>query len=188
MEDRPGSILRKKVTESNANRQSPAWSLRLDGDRLGLVDLLTDEAATHTDRRLAARFLGEIGDATALDALHVALTDPFLDVRIAAASSLARVGDRESANRLAVIASSPDEPRPLREWAVSSLVALGDDRALALLVAELESASWLRRRWAAKLLGTLGDRRAIQPLQAARSRERLWRRWAYTRALRALNR
>jgi HEAT repeat protein len=174
------------MTENNAVRHSRAWSLRVASDRRGLVDLLADEAATDFDRFLAARFLGQIGDSTVLAGLHAALTDASPDVRIAAARPLGRVGDRESADRLLEIAVAPDEPRPLREWAASSLVALGDDRALEVLVTELQSESRHRRRWAANLLGALGDRRATEPLRAARSREPLLRRLAYTRALRSL--
>lgn len=74
---------------------------------------------------------------------------------------------------------------PLREWAAGSLVSMRDTRAVPFFIFLLRTGDRHRRRWAARSLLAMPDTRAAQALSEARSREFLFRRAVFTRALRA---
>lgn len=139
-----------------------------------------------TIRATAARALGKLGDARAVEPLAMLLDDPDAGSRMAAAIALGRVGGRNTIP--ALLRTLGDPSRPVRIHALASLVRVGAPDAVPPLIAHLESRSVTMRRWAARRLGRVGDERAVAPLRAARGRDRPWWWWRYSSASRAVRR
>lgn len=83
------------------------------------------------------------------------------NIRLSAASALAKVGDSRAVNPLI---TALDDQRGVKEVAALALGEIGDPRAVEPLVDELANENWEVRSSVAKALGKLGDDRAIQPL------------------------
>jgi HEAT repeat protein len=144
----------------------------------------------YENRPDAARVLGQIGDARALEALTAALQDGDYIVRRAAAEALDGMGwrprkDETSARywvakqewkRCAAIGGPAVGPliaelRPdnVTERLVveEALVRIGAPAVEPLISALKDSKSWQVRRDAVEALGEIGDPRAVEPLIAA---------------------
>ncbi len=137
-----------------------------------LVEFLTPSAGRGTPPRAssAARALGALGDAQAVDPLLAALRDPDEIVRWAAAEALGALGDARAVEPL--LAAVRDPAGHGRGAAAQALGALGDGRAVEPLLAALRDPDDHVRGAAAQALGALGDGRAVEPLLAALRDER----------------
>ena len=103
--------------------------LKAKRDVLGLIKALAYEKDWHV-RQAAARALGQIGDARAVEPLVAALADTNEPIRQASAEALAKIGG-PALEVLAVRVSDPD--RHVRWRAASALGKTSDPRALDLL-------------------------------------------------------
>lgn len=138
------------------------------------------DAAVRTD---AARALGEIGDARAVEFLIRAMND--LDVRPAAVEALGKIGDAKALPALIDVvtgASKPAESRPLHgcgdrydeemfalEAAVKALGQIRDEAAMPVLIAALQNT--FVREEAASALAKFGSA-AVPALLEVLKRER----------------
>ena len=113
----------------------------------------------------AARALGELGDARAVQPLIAALAYNDWNVRRGAANALGQLGGALAVEPL--IAALGDQDWGVREAAARALGKLGDARAVQPLIAALADQDSTVREAAARELGKLGDARAVQPLIAA---------------------
>ena len=167
----------------------------------------TDAGTILDSREAATNALAKLGDERAVPALIPLLKDTNRSLALAGARALGKIGDARAVGPLIdrvgdpveVARSMPgfgwrDVLRPLprneeqlvREWALGALCELDAPQAVPALNALLESENWYLRRWAASHLERFGDERALGPLRKARAREPLWRRWRFSRALRAV--
>ena len=110
-----------------------------------LITMLAEDESSEV-RRESAEVLGRSA-IEATPELELALADPVVEVREAAATAL---GERQSAGSVALLierAEDEKEDRLVREAAVASLGAIGDYRALPVLLALIETAPpQVRRR------------------------------------------
>ena len=169
-------------------------TLTAKGDVPGLIKVLGHGSdAWYFAREGAARALGEIGDARAVDPLLkadvvgcevrdalsrigaaaverliAALHDRHEGVRERAAEALGKIGDVRAVEPL--IPALHDSHEDVRERAAEALGKIGDIRAVEALIAALddrdERVCWL----AAQALGRIGDVRAVEALIAALDR------------------
>lgn len=86
----------------------------------------------------AAELLGFAGGAAVREALIGVLDDPYADVRLNAARSLARLRARDAAGRIAMMATDPDEELPVRLAAVDALRMLAAADQLDALLRLIE--------------------------------------------------
>lgn len=97
-------------------------------------------------RRECAEVVGRLGGAP-VPALEDALDDRSPEVREAATTALGEAAGSESVAKLIALASDEEEDRLVREAAVASLGAIGDERARPVLLTLIESAPpQIRRR------------------------------------------
>ncbi len=115
-------------------------------------------------RRSAARALGAIGDAGAVEALVEVLKDEDEYVRGSATSALGSIGDPRAVEALKE--ALKDEDEYVRRSAARALGAIGDAGAVEALVEVLkgEEVSVSVRRNTAEALGLIGDSKAIEAL------------------------
>jgi HEAT repeat protein len=78
----------------------------------------------------AARALGELGDASAVDALIGVLNDEWVNVRIYAVQSLGKLGDPKAVPHLIDVLQNEEENNLVRAGAGAALGFLKDARAL----------------------------------------------------------
>lgn len=78
----------------------------------------------------ATRALGELGDATAVDALIGVLTDEWVNVRIYAVQSLGKLGDKRAVSNLIEVLEKDTENDLVRAGAAAALGMLKDTKAL----------------------------------------------------------
>jgi HEAT repeat protein len=78
----------------------------------------------------ATRALGELGDASAVDALISVLTDEWVNVRIYAVQSLGKIGDRRAVSHLIDVLENDSENDLVRAGAGAALGMLKDPKAL----------------------------------------------------------
>ena len=155
--------------------------LKEKGDVSGLVKALgyKDEAV----RREAAKALGEIGDAAAVEPLITALRDEDPWARSFAASALGLIGGPAAAEPLVaalrdavepLVAALRDSESGVREAATASLgliglkirVTFGSAPVVPLILA-LRDEEWFVRYGAATALGSMRDAATVQPLVTA---------------------
>lgn len=110
------------------------------------------------------RALGRRKDADAWSVLLRHLSDPILDVRLAALEGIGDLGDLRA--RLPVELLLRDEDPRIRDAAARALGALGDKTCLAALARATEDDDRRVAESAAQALGRLEDPRAIEPLIA----------------------
>lgn len=102
-----------------------------------LVQILNRDK-TREVRAAAAQALGQIGDPRAVEPLILSLNrDKSRDVRVSAAQALGQIGDPQAVDPL-IRALEDDEPM-VRTIALSSLEAIGDDRAIPVIQKLLET-------------------------------------------------
>lgn len=122
-------------------------------------DLESQEAGV---RMAAARALGEIGDARAVDPLTERVADKAESVRWAAAKALREIKDRRAIGPL--IEKLGDEDGDVRFPAAYALGGFGDARAVGALIESLADGWGYVRMAAAGSLGEIKDARAVDPL------------------------
>ncbi len=189
--------------------------LKAKGDIKGLIKALGYQRDWQV-RVSAARALGEIGDARAVEALIGALGEQHADMRKAAAEALGKIGDARAVEPL--VAALKDEQKDVRLAATEALRTIGapavepltaalkarkknerlvaiavlgkigDARAVEPLAGALKDRAWSVRRAAAEALGGIGDARAVEPLVAALKDEQENVRTAAAEALSKLGR
>jgi hypothetical protein len=120
------------------------------------------------DCTAAARALGDLGDAAAVEPLLGALQDPDWHLRWVAAQGLGRLKDGRAAEPLA--AALKDRHWYVRRAAAEALGALADRPALLALIGALEDEHWYVRASAVAALRTAtGQDLAPDP--------KAWRTW-----------
>jgi len=102
-----------------------------------LLDMLVQ--GDDRTRWRAAELLAFAGGARARAALTSALDDPYADVRMNAALSLARLKARDAAGRIALLATDPDEELAVRIAAVNALRMLRAEGQLDALIELVEA-------------------------------------------------
>jgi HEAT repeat protein len=145
------SILKMNIDEMKAKR-----------DFEGLFGALNNKRNVYT-RRDAAKALGEIGDAMAMEPLIAALKDPKKDVRDAAVEAIGKIGG----DPRAVVAFA--EPLKngnsiAREEAASSLGKIRHKSAVEHLIPALKDEDCFVRQSAAASLGKIGEPSAVEAL------------------------
>lgn len=83
------------------------------------------------------------------------------NIRLAAATALARVGDSRAVETLI---SELDDQSRVKEVAAKALGEIGDPRAIEPLISKLGDENWEVRGTVAKALGKIGDPQATKPL------------------------
>jgi len=118
----------------------------------------------------AARALGEIGDARAVEPLIEALRrdrgdwqDSEWFLRLEAAEALGKIGNARGIEFF--IAALRDSNHFVRRGAAEALGEIGDARAIEPLTAALRDSDWFVRQGAAEALGKIGDERALPELE-----------------------
>ena len=118
-------------------------------------------------RYYAAKALGQIGDARAVEPLIAALKDDEDSyLRGESACSLGHIGDPRAVEPL-IAALEDEEDLVARNKAVEALGRIADPGAVVPLIAALDNWSWSGRKEAAEALGKIGDPRAGATLVAA---------------------
>ena len=120
------------------------------------------------ERKVAARFLGDLKDQRAVQALLVAMEDRDRDVRRQAIQSLGKMRDMRAAG---VLRDALMEDRYVRGAAARALGQLRDTSAVDLLISLVEREMHLQGRSGdelmesiARALGNLNDRRGVDAL------------------------
>jgi HEAT repeat protein len=142
--------------------------------------------------RVAAKWLGELGEEEAVPHLIAALRagDPHL--RVTAARSLGSVGNVDAIPSLLEVARK-DKLDWVRSWAVASVGEIGDPSVVDQIVAFLQDGDHRVRAGAVWALRKLGDPAALPAVLDARRRDRRsWRYWwgmrgNYRKTMRALS-
>jgi HEAT repeat protein len=125
-------------------------------------------------RRAAAKSLGKIGGASAIEHLAAALKDNDPEVQCEAAYALGKAGST-AVEPLVIVLTDEDSGPRVRSVAARALVSIRDPRAVDALVIALKHERVKRRmigymgdpdvlQAAAEGLGEIGDARAIEPL------------------------
>ncbi len=127
-----------------------------------------EKGATFESRRILAVGLGLVGDMDAVALLRRLVRAETVEMRIAAAGSLAALQAREATGDLAEAARSED--RMLRRTALDALAAIGDPSCVPTLVEILEESPPRERRDIVRVLRQI----AGQPLGDDPEQ---WRRW-----------
>ena len=126
-------------------------------------------AGNDDERKVAARFLGDLKDQRAVQALLVAVEDRDRNVRQQAIQSLGKMRDMRAAGVLRRVVVGED--RYVRALAARALGALRDTSAVDLLISVVDREMHLEGRSGeelmksiARALGNLNDRRGIDTL------------------------
>jgi len=174
---------------ANAQQEHDELTLRLfrarrRGDLDYLVACLKDPRLQHG----AAKFLGELGNARAIEPLL-----PFLDardpsLRVIVIQALTSLGASGIVPRLLEIARDDEESFVVRSWAIDAIGKLADTPDAQALSSLLRDPNWRVRRLTAKALAGLGSADSEAPLREAMAHEHWFRRRPYKAALRVLGR
>ena len=126
-------------------------------------------AGDDKERKVAARFLGDLKDQRAVQALLVAIEDRNRDVRRQAIQSLGKMRDMRAAGVLRRVVAGEDGY--VRAAAAQALGALRDTSAVDMLISVVDREMHLKGRSGdeliksiARALGALNDRRGIDAL------------------------
>jgi len=111
-------------------------NLKSNRDIEGLIRLLEDE--DHFVRQLAILALSEIGDASCAYSIAKRLQDNYLDNRIAACSTLIKMGNQVVEQLIEVL---KDQNPVVREGVVQALEKIRDPRAIQPLIDSLKDTS-----------------------------------------------
>ena len=133
----------------------------------GLINALNHPLINHTCylNLEAAKALGELGDALAVEPLLVILQRSDFDVmREAAAIALGLIGDAQAVKPL--IRATKDTYPKVRKAAAQALGKIGDPQAAEALLKALSDAFPEVREQAMQAIRALGDVHAIKPLAA----------------------
>lgn len=129
-----------------------------------LIDVLEDKEIDEVPRSIAARILGLIESANAIEPLKTALKDESVVVRSEAAKSLGLIVNRSSREALVEVLVNEDEWITTRANAATALQRIKDELAVEPLIKELSSEITAIRSNAVLALGPLQDKRATLPL------------------------
>lgn len=139
-------------------------------DELGIVERHVqrlENARSWAERAFSARFLGEIGNARAVEPLVRVLRntrEEDRDVRLAAGRALGRIRDPRAVEPLLDALAAPESWLPAR---IAEVVLQFGPLAYEPLVERLQgSDNAAVRAWAAEILGDLGDTKATPSLLA----------------------
>jgi HEAT repeat protein len=116
-------------------------------------------------RQAAAKSLGQIGDAQAMEPLIAALKNNYESVRQAAAEALGQTGDARAVEPL--IVALKDDEESVRQAAAEALGQTGDARAVEPLIVALKDDKGSVHQTAARALGKISDAHAVELLIAA---------------------
>jgi HEAT repeat protein len=145
-------------------RQVAARGLGQIGDARAVEPLIGALRGREDVRAVAAQALGQIDDGRAVEPLISALKDGGSNVRAAAARALGQLGDVQAVDRL--IGALKDHESSVRQAATLALGEIGDARAVEPLIGALKGREDVRSATAAAL-GEIADPRAVEPLIAA---------------------
>jgi HEAT repeat protein len=145
-------------------RQLAARGLGQIRDARAVEPLIASLKGREDVRAAAATALGEIDDERAVEPLIAAVKDPGANVRAAAARALGQLGDVRAVDRL--IMGLRDHESVVRGAAAVALGEIGDVKAVEPLINALHGREDVRAA-AASALGQIGDPRAVEPLIAA---------------------
>lgn len=168
------------------------FKFKKDKNVKGLIKALDYRGAY--ERRLAAEFLGDLGDSCAIEPLIAALKDKDIDVLWSVVKSLGKIGDQRAVLPLAkALTETNNWQMPslveealekigqrncsalldllthrnsdIRQLPVKILGKIGNLEAVERLIFAMKNdENFMVRGWAAKSLGQLGDERAVEPL------------------------
>ena len=145
------SILKMNIDEMKAKK-----------DFEGLFQALNNKRNVYI-RTDAAKALGEIGDASALEPLIAALKDPKKDVRSAAAEAIGKIGGDPRA--VEAVAETLKNGKSLeRDEAASALGKIRHKAGVEHLLPALKDQDCFVRQSAAASLGQIGDPSAVEAL------------------------
>jgi HEAT repeat protein len=156
-------LIRALTEEDGRIRVKAIWNLRETRDKNAIPVLITCLADTDSEVRWsAAHVLGHFHDESAIQPLIETLNDPEENVRGAAITALGELKNPRAVE--ALIAMLPDS--------VEALLAIGDNRAVEPLIAQLRNErlkrdNYLRirvRRRIIEALGDFADARAVHVL------------------------
>jgi HEAT repeat protein len=135
-------------------------ALAARGPKKKVVTLGADVAPHQDVRQFAARVLGDLARDEVADELAEALDDEDTKLRLAAADSLAciaaRMGSLPAEAVDALLATFRDPERDLRLSAIRALGALGDEKSLKVLFAQLSDEDSFVRTEALRALAGIG--------------------------------
>ncbi len=150
-------------TSDEITRMLERIKSRSSAERREAIDQLAEAAA-------AARVLGQLGDARAVDSLTTSLKDGNSTVRGAAAMGLGSL--KEARAVPALISAVRDEAPDVRSAVAAALGDLRDKRAVEPLIHSLKDESRMVKLAAALALADLGDKRAVAALTEAVANEK----------------
>ncbi len=128
----------------------------------GLLDIVSDTAASPDDRLEALALIGTLGLPEAADPVALLLGEGNERLASAAALTLGDLGDRRG-EALLEEAIYDGDPR-VRDRAAMALARMGNDHAVETLIEALGRDDLKVRENAIRLLGQLGDPLAVEPL------------------------
>lgn len=164
-------------------RVKRVFEARAAGDADYLIDALRDPDV----RSIAAKWLAELGEMSAVEPLILLLAAREPSARSSAADALGKLRAVAAIPNLIVVAER-DEVRAVREWAIGALSEMEDPRGTAAVMRLLADPDPQLRGWVATVLGRRGETEALQSLRSRSRAEPLTRRWPYWRAIRAIER
>lgn len=166
----------------DADSYSALRAARQRGDVDTLIEALAREALAAN----AAKFLGDMGVETAVDALVATLSASDPHARAAAAVSLGKLKAKDAASSLESLARQDPVPF-VRAAALEAAGIVGGLEPIRDLVHRgLKDPNWQPRFVSANLLGREGIESDLALLRQAKSAESWWRRGPYRRALRRI--
>jgi HEAT repeat protein len=130
-----------------------------------IIEMLAGDPASSV-RRECAEVAGRMSK-TPIAALENALSDPSAEVREAATNALGEIARPDSVESLIALAADEEEDRLVREAAVASLGAIGDERARPVLLSLIASAPPQIRRRCVPALSVFDGSDIEAALQAA---------------------
>ena len=161
------TIVRFRALEG-LNAVVPDWREKDWADKLVMHWCRWVVEGNDDERKVAARFLGDLKDQRAVQALLVAMEDRDRDVRRQAIQSLGKMRDMRAAG---VLRNALMEDRYVRGAAARALGQLRDTSAVDLLISLVEREMHLQGRSGdelmesiARALGNLNDRRGVDAL------------------------
>ncbi len=162
------AVIRLRALEG-LNAVVPDWREREWAEELVMYWCRRVTEGNDDERKVAARFLGDLKDQRAVQALLAAIEDRNRDVRRQAIQSLGKMRDMRAAGVLRHIVVGED--RSVRGAAARALGSLRDTSAVDMLISVVDREMYVQGRSGeelmvsiARTLGVLNDRRGVDAL------------------------